>query len=109
MLRTKRSIAQDELDKANGTLLICKGCGDEKPATMFRYEATMASKRARVCRACMKKHEKKTRADNHGRRPTPCSLCAGLPHRVVGVRCKACKLEFVPLDAPRIWAKPIIR
>lgn len=77
----------------------CIGCKVEKPLSEFY--AHPSGKGQSRCKACDNASRSARAGHEVGARPGPkpkkftCFVCAGLPHRVEGVRCRGCGLEHV--------------
>lgn len=102
----------------------CRDCQEVKPLAAFNRSVSRTSvgQRQSYCRACEKltrdgvkvsprretakaahgcnicRSQKHSSADcpARGKGRIPCSLCAGLPHRVAGLRCRGCGLRRGP-------------
>ncbi len=69
-------------------VMACKRCVDAKFREVPRNENT--------CTICKSSEHNRSNCPQRGERKQRCTRCEGLPHRVVGMRCR-CGLGYAPL------------
>lgn len=87
-------------------------CGHERTITGERLRQLSEIKRVPICRECemagrgagtraQRRNRERNKTHGRGYGRGWCALCAGLPHRVEGERCRRCNLEFSELAEQR--------
>lgn len=92
----------------------CTVCGDTRKVSgnyicnLQRVGHELSCPRCRVanpdyrCRTCRRKGHHTSECHPVVRKATVCTLCASLPHRVQGIRCKRCRLRYEREEVPGV-------
>lgn len=81
----------------------CSACGEERVVTGNHLNKLRAKGRALACPRCLNRVTRCNLCRQQGhmtaacplrRAKVVCEVCGSLPHRVVGIRCKVCRLRY---------------
>lgn len=90
----------------------CIACGDTKVETEFCLVHRDGQARQSRCKSCDGSRVREHKGERSSRSCRFCAECAGMPHRVVGPRCRTCGLLYADEKIERaviFTASPIAR
>jgi len=104
-----RRKARDRIDAASGAHKVCRVCGKDKPLTAYHYNCHSTDYRQSRCVDCdtLRKPVAGGSWDRGHVTVKHCTLCYGMPWRVLDAACPRCGLPHVeePPECLSAWVR----